>query len=727
VRLSTQVLVGIGAGIVVGLFFGEIVAPVGVVGRAFILLLQMTVLPYVAFSLIKGLGSLTAREATTLARNAGGFLLLLWAISMGAVLLFPLAFPDWPAASFFSTSLVEEPPAFDFLRLFIPANLFESLAQNVVPAVVVFSISLGIALISIEGKDPLIRAFSILTDALGSIAAWVVRLAPYGVFAIAAEAAGTMDMGQIRGLQVYVVAYIGMSLLLSFWVLPGLVTTLTPFRYREIFDITRGALVTAFATGNLFVVLAVLTEKTKELVRLHVENAQDADSFVDVVVPTAYTLPTAGKLLTMAFVLFAGWLSGFAVSVTQYPAFAISGLVTFFGNTYVAVPFLLDMLRIPSDTMQLFAVTDNLIGSRFGALMGAMHILVMGLLSACATAGLIRISAIRIARYAAVTVVATLALLLGVRFAFDALGSRYEGYQLFIQRDLLEEGVPAKVIEGPRETLPTVDAGPSALDRIRGRGVLRVGYWPDSLPRTFRNEAGRLVGFDVELMHHLARDLGVTLEFVRTDFQELPALLRAGYLDLGIGLAVTPESMEKLSFTVPLRDDTLAFIVEDHRRSDFDSRKAVKAQGPLRIAIPAVPYYVQQLRKYLPQAEFVEIDSPRPFLSGELENVDALVYTAEDGSAWCLVYPRFSVAVPHPDILRLPVAIPMARGDEGLADFLNLWIQLKQRDQTLERLFDYWYRGKAEEKRTVRWSVLRNVLGWGEVDPAGQASQEDTP
>ena len=64
----------------------------------------------------------------------------------------------------------------------------------------------------------------------------------------------------------YVVAYIGVSLLLVFWVLPGLVTTLTPLRYREIFGITRDALVTAFATGSLFVVLAGLTEKTKELI-----------------------------------------------------------------------------------------------------------------------------------------------------------------------------------------------------------------------------------------------------------------------------------------------------------------------------------------------------------------------------------------------------------------------------------------------------------------------------
>ena len=147
---------GISAGIAIGLFFGESVAPIGVVGRAFILLLQMTVLPYVITSLIKGLGRLTLREATTLTRTAGGFLLLLWVISMGAVLLMPLAFPDWPAASFFSTTLVEAQPPFDFLHLFIPANRFESLAQNVVPAVVLFSLLVGIALITIEGKEPLI-------------------------------------------------------------------------------------------------------------------------------------------------------------------------------------------------------------------------------------------------------------------------------------------------------------------------------------------------------------------------------------------------------------------------------------------------------------------------------------------------------------------------------------------------------------------------------------------
>ena len=44
--------------------------------------------------------------------------------------------------------------------------------------------------------------------------------------------------------------------------------------------------------------------------------------------------------------------------------------------------------------------------------------------------------------------------------------------------------------------------------------MLRVGYLPDALPFAFINEQGDLVGFDIELAHHLAGELGVTLAFV---------------------------------------------------------------------------------------------------------------------------------------------------------------------------------------------------------------------
>jgi hypothetical protein len=60
------------------------------------------------------------------------------------------------------------------------------------------------------------------------------------------------------------------------------------------------------------------------------------------------------------------------------------------------------------------------------------------------------------------------------------------------------------------------------------RGWRRFCYGPDSLPFAFRNGSGDLVGFNVEMAHLLARDLGVTLEFVRVESDEAPGALEDG-------------------------------------------------------------------------------------------------------------------------------------------------------------------------------------------------------
>ncbi len=710
--LSAQVFAGLGLGLVAGLFFGELIAPVGVVGQAFIRLLQMTVLPYVAISLVRGLGDLSAAMALSLARQAGLFLALLWAIALLAVLATPLAFPDWTSASFFSTNLVEERAPFDFLELFIPANPFESLAENVVPAVVVFSTALGIALIGVEGKESLLRGLHTLGEALGRITGFIVRLAPIGVFAIAAQAAGVLDPEEISGLQVYVAAYAAVSLLLSLWVLPGLVAALTPFTYREVMGLARDALVTAFATGNVFVVLSVLAEKSKELVRLHTDDAEAAESLVDVVVPTSYTFPSAGKLLTLAFVPFAGWLSGYGLSAAELPAFAVSGLFTFFGNTYVAVPFLLDMFRIPADTFRLFIVVDNVVGNRFGSLLAAVHTLVLALLAACGVGGLIRFDGLRLGRYLALTLLLGGATLLGLRATFEALGHEYQKYQAFVEMQLLDEPVRTAVLDGPPGFVPPVNRGIPALDRIRARGLLRVGYQVDRLPFTFVNESNQLVGFDVELMNALAHELDVALEFVKVEPEDVPRLLEAGYLDLAAGAPVTTDLMTRVALPTPHLDLTLAFLVADHRRSEFRSREALAARESLRLGVPNLPYYVEKIRSFAPQAEIVSIQSPRPFLRGQQPELDAIVWSAEGGAAWSLVYPEFSVVVPQPDVLRIPVAFPVARGEEEMIDFLSGWIDLKRKDGTLERAFDHWVQGRDPNPTRRRWSVIRDVLGW---------------
>ena len=178
--LATKVLIGFALGVGSGIFFGELAAPVGIVGDAFIRLLQMTVLPYVVVSLIHGLGQLSYQEAKLLARRAGLLLLVIWAVALTFVLMMPLAYPAWESATEFSTSLVEPTPKMNLVELFIPANPFHSLAFGMVPAVVLFSLALGAALMGVANKQPILDGLGVVANTLSRVAQFVVRLAPIG-------------------------------------------------------------------------------------------------------------------------------------------------------------------------------------------------------------------------------------------------------------------------------------------------------------------------------------------------------------------------------------------------------------------------------------------------------------------------------------------------------------------------------------------------------------------
>ena len=45
-------------------------------------------------------------------------------------------------------------------------------------------------------------------------------------------------------------------------------------------------------------------------------------------------------------------------------------------------------------------------------------------------------------------------------------------------------------------------------------------------------------------------------------------------------------------------------------------------------------------------------------------------------------------------------------------EFLSTWELLKKKDGTIDRLFAHWILGEATKQRGLRWSVIRDVLGW---------------
>jgi ABC-type amino acid transport substrate-binding protein len=494
-----------------------------------------------------------------------------------------------------------------------------------------------------------------------------------------------------------------------------LVAALTPFGYKEVLGPTRDALITAFMAADLFIVLPILIQACKELLDRHKLVDDATRTLPDVIVPTSFNFPHTGKLLSISFILFAGWFADAAVPVKEYPQLALTGLMTFFGSLNAAVPFLLDLFRIPADTFQLFLAT-GVINSRFGALLAAVHTVAVALLGSAAIVGALRFSPLAVARYLIITIALSAAALGGMRMLFNnVLKPAFAGEELvYNMRPLMNVSEARRISVSELGNLAEKPAG-SVIDAIKQRGVLRVGVIANRLPYVIVNREGKLVGFDIEMAQILGRDLGVNVEFVELEsLAALPRLLATGRLDIGMaGIAVTPERAGEMVFSEAYVDETLAFVVKDHLREDFSRWGNIRDLGPAPVKVPNLPYYIEQIKRRAPRLKLELLENPNQIEADMKQGAfDALAMPAESGSVLTLLYPKYTVVVPEPEIVKIPLAYPVARRDQEWSYFINTWIELKRRDRTIDALYNHWILGKQASARKPRWSIVRNVLHW---------------
>jgi Na+/H+-dicarboxylate symporter/ABC-type amino acid transport substrate-binding protein len=719
ISVATQVFIGLGLGLFVGLFFGERVVWLRVGGDIFIGALQITVIPYVMVALITSLGRLDLRDARNLALKAGSVLLLLWAIGLSIVFLAPLAFPDWPSASFFSTSQIQDQPPVDFLRLYIPSNVFYSLSNAIVPAVVVFSILIGVALIQVQGKDRLLDVLSTFGDALMRVTGFIGRLAPYGVFAITAAAAGTIDVGELARLQVYVVLHSSIALLLSLWILPGLVALLTPLRYGDVLRAFRGPLVTAFATASLLIVLPVLAADGKRLLAEADPETRNPDpeakSAIDILVPAAFPFPNMGLIMALLFVLFAGWFIGAAVDVADYPIIAGAGLASLFGGTVLALPFLFDLLRMPADLFQVF-VTMDVIAARFGTLAAGMHIIALALIGSYAMQGRLRIEPKRLVGFVVITLALLAAILIGIRaFYTYVFVAPFTADKVLTGLTLKDEPQPSQVFQQWPETQPP-RIGNTALARIQDSGVVRVCYRGSDYPSAFFNSAGDLVGFDIEMAHHFARQLSARIEFLPVQSaDDATSRLDTGACDVFMSaLPIAPETTLRFALTRPVLNGAVGLVVEDWRRREFRTWRGIRAREDLQVAVADERAQLRFLSQLLPQAEpvvFSDKAELNTLLAEQPPAFDAVLMSAEEGAAWSIRFPSYTLVTPTP-VLLAPFGYAVTLGDPEILMFFDAWLDNARSAGIVDRLYRFWMLGEIDSTRPPRWSIAGDVLGW---------------
>lgn len=114
-------------------------------------------------------------------------------------------------------------------------------------------------------------------------------------------------------------------------------------------------------------------------------------------------------------------------------------------------------------------------------------------------------------------------------------------------------------------------AGGTCMDRIRKDG-LRVITSPDYPPYESTDDQSAIVGFDVDMVNAIAREMGVKTEWTGQGFDGLIPSLLSGRADLiAAGMSVTEERAKSVAFSDPYEETKNVIVVSAKDNSVTDA------------------------------------------------------------------------------------------------------------------------------------------------------------
>lgn len=112
-------------------------------------------------------------------------------------------------------------------------------------------------------------------------------------------------------------------------------------------------------------------------------------------------------------------------------------------------------------------------------------------------------------------------------------------------------------------------AAPVTLDALKKAGEVKVGCEAAYVPFTYRDNSGKIVGFDVEFATKMFEPIGVKPQFIDTQWSGVIPALYAGRFDMVPTMSYTKERLERVLFSLPYADASQALLVRAADKSNI--------------------------------------------------------------------------------------------------------------------------------------------------------------
>lgn len=344
------ILLSIALGITCGIYFPNEMISINWIGKIFINLLKLIVLPLIFCALVSAITSLGGKRLGSIGFYTLGYVMLSVSIAViiGLVLLntfkpgigIP---PSLITANATALDLKPVPFASYLLTLF-PPNIVEAAVKYEIMPIVFFSIVFSIACIAVGSTaQPVISFFVGLRDVLIRMIVWLMYLTPIGLFsllgsAVAEASLQNLLLQSLKGMLLFITIFLFGLFLQILWqaLLVSFITRKSP---KQFLSSASNALLTAFATSSSMATLPVTLMVAKK------ENIDD--DVARFVLPLATTINLAGTAMYEAVsALFFCQILGFDLSILAQLGVFLTAILAGMGATGIPEGGLITMVMV---------------------------------------------------------------------------------------------------------------------------------------------------------------------------------------------------------------------------------------------------------------------------------------------------------------------------------------------------------------------------------------------
>jgi len=244
-------------------------------------------------------------------------------------------------------------------------------------------------------------------------------------------------------------------------------------------------------------------------------------------------------------------------------------------------------------------------------------------------------------------------------------------------------------------------SGIASADRladVKNSGILKAGVKYDFKPFGFVNEENKVVGFDIDLLKYIAKDLGVKIKFQQVTSKTRIPLVASGQIDIAAAsMTHKVKRDDTIDFTVSYFFDGQSILVRKSQNTKTVKGFAGKKVGAIQGATSG-----DNFKKLSPKAKIIYFQEyPQAVMALKKGKIDAVTTDL----VWCSIQAKDSkgkLKVIGGTIADEPYGMGIPENESNFRDAVNFAIQNSVKDGSYIKLYKKWF-GEKPKKIPEVW------------------------